>query len=292
MKRNLTIITLLITAILAVVFLAPSCGQSKSGLSLLLVDDPIDSIKGLWVKITAIDVYGDGAPISLTINPDLPQPVNLLKLQNGLFAELVDGSDNANKLPPGQYGNMKITIESAAITFTDDPSEVPTPADVPPDKFNVSGPITIAEDSITEVYFIFHASNSLHQTGNGKWIIHPSIKLMEKNVSGSISGAVTPIPSVNTETGEDVEVKLFADKGTDNESWTQAASDGTFKLIPIREGTHAVKAQWVTLKDVDGDGVKDITDCKEQAYGDVVVTAEQDIAIGTITLAPDAPACQ
>ena len=137
-------------------------GDSTGGrLTLLLVDDPIDSVTSLNVRIESIEVHGNGPPRELSLNEDVEQPVNILELENGVFATLVNGNDNENVLPTGTYGNLKIHISEASITFTDDPEEVPTPATVPPDKFNVGGPFTISEGQITELYLVFHANNSL-----------------------------------------------------------------------------------------------------------------------------------
>jgi len=93
-------------------------GDSTEGrLTLLLVDDPIDSVTSLNVYIDSIEVHGNGPPRELSINEDVDQPVNILELENGVFATLVDGNDNENVLPEGTYGNLKIHITEASITL-------------------------------------------------------------------------------------------------------------------------------------------------------------------------------
>jgi hypothetical protein len=252
-------------------------GDSTEGrLTLLLVDDPIDTVTSLNVTIESIEVHGNGPPRELTLNPDVDQPVNILELENGVFATLVNGNDNENVLPTGTYGNLKIHITEASITFTEDPEEVPTPATVPPDKFNVGGPFTINEGEVTELYLVFHANNSLHDNGQGEYIVNPSLKLISKTVSGSITGSVFPLP------GEEgfTKVKVFANRGdTENEVTTFAETDGSFELVPLREGTHEISAEWITL---DGEEVEE---CRVRVHGDEDVVAEQVTNIGTpITL--------
>ena len=255
--------------------------STGGGVTLLLVDDPIDTVTSLNVTIESIEVHGNGPPRELTLNEDVEQPVNILELENGIFATLVDG--NENELPPGTYGNLKIHISSAGITFDDPPEDDPTPATVPPDKFNVGGPLTLSEGEITELYLVFQANNALHETRNGEYIIHPSLKLVSKTVSGSISGLVFPLPE---DSGEELtRVKVFANRGTDNEVSTFANPDGSFELVPLREGTHAVSAEWITLVDTT------VTGCLIHVHGDVDVVAEQVKDIGTITLPGDAPEC-
>jgi hypothetical protein len=256
--------------------------STGGGLTLLLVDDPIDTVTSLNVTIESIEVHGNGPPRELTLNEDVDQPVNILELENGIFATLVDGSEN--ELPPGTYGNLKIHISSADITFDDPPEEDATPATVPPDKFNVGGPFTISEGEITELYLVFQANNALHETGNGEYIIHPSLKLVSKTVSGSVTGFVLPKPG---ESGEGVtRVKVLANRGTDNEVSTFAnPEDGSFELVPLREGTHAISAEWITLEDTTEPG------CLVHVHGDVDVVAEQVTDIGTISLPLDAPDC-
>ena len=253
-------------------------GDSTGGrLTLLLVDDPIDSVTSLNVRIESIEVHGNGPPRELILNQDVVEhPVNILELENGVFATLVNGNDNENVLPTGTYGNMKIHISEASITFTEEPGEVPTPATVPPDKFNVGGPFTINEGEVTELYLVFHANNSLHDNGQGEYTVHPSLKLISKTVSGSITGSVSPLP------GEDgfTKVKVFANRGdTENEVTTFAEADGSFELVPLREGTHVISAEWITLV---GD---EVTACQVHVHGDEDVVAEQVTNIGTpITL--------
>lgn len=263
-----------------------------SGLSLFLTDDPIDTVSGLWVTIKSIEVYGNGSPKELKLNDEVEQPVNLLDLQNGIFATLVKGNDNENKLPPGKYSGMKIYISSAAITFTDDPNEEKTPAEVPPDKFNLNTPFTITEGEITELYLIFNARNALHQTGNGKYKINPVIHLLEKIVSGSLKGKIDPLPSINNETGEEIRGNVFADQGSENEVSTLAKSDGTFIITPLREGTHTISVEWITLQDKNQDGLKEEVDCQRIEYGDAIVTAQQETDIGTIKLTEQPLQCK
>jgi len=230
------------------------------------VDDPIDTVTSLNVTIESIEVHGNGPPTKLTLNPDVVQPVNILELENGVFATLVDGNDNENVLPTGTYGNLKIHITEASITFTDAPDEVPTPVTVPPDKFNVGGPFTISEGEITELYLVFHANNALHDNGQGEYIVNPSLKLIAKTVSGSITGSVSPLP------GEEgfTKVKVYANRGdTENEVTTFAEPDGSFELVPLREGTHEISVEWITL---DGD---EQTACKLHVHGDEDVVAGQ-----------------
>lgn len=276
----------------AFTLLTLSCGSDEKtgGLTISLIDDPIDTAKSVKVEITSIEVRGNGAPRELTINKDLEQPVDLLKLENGFFATIVDGNDNSNQLSAGSYSNVKIGIASASLTFTDDPNEVPTPATVPPDKFNISGPFTISERSITEIILVFNVHNALHMTGNGKYILNPSLKIIEKSVSGWITGSVLPIPS---KTGIDpqLKVKVTANQGTENEAATFASQDGTFELNPLREGTHSIRVEWITMQDTNADGVQEIIDCKREDLGDFVVLAEQATDTGTVELTTGAASC-
>jgi hypothetical protein len=260
-------------------------GDSTAGrLTLLLVDDPVDTVTSLNVTIESIEVHGNGPPTELTLNQDVDQPVNILELENGVFATLVDGNDNENVLPTGTYGNLKIHITEASITFTDDPEEAPTPASVPPDKFNVGGPFTISEGEITELYLVFHANNALHDNGGGEYTVHPSLKLVAKTVSGSIRGSVSALSGVVDCT----KVKVFANRGdTDNEVSTFAKpDDGYFELVPLREGTHEVSAECLTLEN------DEVTACRVHVHGDEDVVAGQVTNIETpITIPEDAPEC-
>ncbi len=285
-KAHLLIISLLCLLLgLSTSMCSPDSDSSSTGrLTLLLVDDPIDTVTSLNVTIEAIEIHGNGPPRNLYLNEDVEQPVNILELENGLFATLIDGNNNENILPAGTYGNLKILISDASITFTEDPNEVPTAATVPPSKFNVGGPFTISEGQITELFLVFNAHNALHQTGNDNYIVNPSLKIVSKTVSGSVRGSVSPPPGENE--GVETRVKVFANQGTENESATFAAEDGSFELIPLRAGTHTISAKWITLEG----NIQ--TDCRVHEHGDVVVVAEQVTEAGTITLPEDASLCE
>ena len=75
-------------------------------------------------------------------------------------------------------------------------------------------------------------------------------------------------------------VKVFANRGdTENEVTTFAEPDGSFELVPLREGTHEISAEWMTL---DGD---EVTACQLRVHGEEDVVAEQVTNIErTITL--------
>jgi hypothetical protein len=253
------------------------------GLSLLLVDDPIDTVTRLNVSIDSIEVYGDGPPRQLRLNEDVEQPVNILDLENGLFATLVDGSENENVLPAGTYGNLKIRISDASVNLTEDPEEVPTPATVPPDKFNVAGPFTITDGQITELYLVFHANNAVRRHGGGEYWIHPALKIVTKTVSGSVTGVVSPAPGENG--GEVTRVKVLANRGTEDEASAFAAEDGSFALLPLRAGTHTISVEWITS--VDGE----VSGCRLHEHGEVSVIAGQATDVGTMPLLETDPEC-
>jgi hypothetical protein len=253
------------------------------GLSLLLVDDPIDTVTRLNVTIDSIEAHGNGPPRQLRLNEDVEQPVNILALENGVFATLVDGNENENVLPAGTYGNLKIRISDASVNLTEEPEEVPTPATVPPDKFNVAGPFTITDGQITELYLVFHANNAVRRHAEGQYWIHPALKIAAKTVSGSVTGAVSPAPGESG--GEVTRVKVLADRGTEDEASAFAAADGSFALLPLREGTHAISVEWITSVG----GV--VSGCRLHEHGQVSVVAGQATDVGTIPLLEADPEC-
>jgi len=180
---------------------------------------------------------------------------------------------------------VKLGISSATVTFTDDPNEVPTPATLPPGKFNISGPFTIAENQITDIALVFNVHNALHTTGNDKYTLNPSLKIIERSASGWISGSVLPIPS-SVDGGNTIKVKVTANQGRDNEAATFAADDGTFEINPLREGTHDIIVEWITMDDI-----LDIIDCKKEEVGNFSVAVGQETTLGLIELTGSATSC-
>ncbi len=78
-------------------------------------------------------------------------------------------------LPPGEYVKLELIVSSAQMTFDDDTDPVPVTVPSGPQtglKFPIQ--FTIANGIHTTLVLDWNTGNSLHQTGNGVWMLRPT----------------------------------------------------------------------------------------------------------------------
>ena len=80
----------------------------------------------------------------------------------------------------GQYTQIRLTVEQATITIINETDE-PEFYDmmIPSGTVKLIKPFWIYEDETTELTLDFNVNESVHQTGNNKFIMKPTIKVIE-----------------------------------------------------------------------------------------------------------------
>jgi hypothetical protein len=116
-----------------------------------------------------------------------------------------------------------------------------------------------------ELILDFNVEKSIIITGNGKYKLKPTIRVIPMVISGSIAGQVLPL---------DAQPTIWTVYGTDTIT-TYADLQGFFKLMALYQGTYEVN----------------ITPADTMVYRDTVITgvqvlANQGIDMGTVTLQP------
>lgn len=205
---------IVLAAVLLAGWTACNMGGSGSGtgqLSLSLTDKPSDDYKAVYVTIKNIAVHkADDPEDSWTTVAEVNRTINLLELANGVRERLalVD-------LPSGRYTQMRLMIGDTGgsdtnilgqahpaanyvIDMDDLVHEMKIPSGFQTGVKLVQG-FDINENSTTELTFDFDASRSVVVAGNsGKYILKPTIKVVDTALASVIKGLVTTVEGQNT----------------------------------------------------------------------------------------------
>ncbi len=216
------------------IIFAACSDDNKSGtgtLELRLTDAPAD-YEEVWIDIQEIyvNVTDDEDGNWINLDDVKTGKYNLLDLTNGNDTlltscdlptgkihqiRLVLGDDNQVKVD-GEYHDMKAPSASTSGL-----------------KLNVQA--TIEDGVIYKMWLDFDAARSIVETGNGKYILKPVIRVFTKATSGAISGVITPVaakPYILAVSTANDSLGTYADTIT-----------GAFMLAGAPEGTYTIKIE-------------------------------------------------
>lgn len=162
---------------------SPDFGKGTSRLSFRLTDAPGDFDK-VNIEITGAQAIVNDSVINLVVNAGI---YNLLDFVNGKDTLLVD-----QIIPSGKLSQIRLILgENNSLKIGNETSELKTPsAQQSGLKLNVHADFL---QGIAYEYTIdFDAARSIVETGNGKYILKPVLKVFTKSVSGAIQGVVSP----------------------------------------------------------------------------------------------------
>lgn len=169
-----------------------ACGGSSSwtsgsgSLSLSITDGPVDDAEAVVVAFTGVAIKpADGSEIQIDFA--LPKTIDLLGLQGDASQALLEDYS----LRGGQYEWIRLTVdESASYIEIDDaqhPLSIPS-GDESGLKLNRAFTITAQDDQGFTIDFDLR--KSVHQTGNGDYNLRPTLRIVDDNDRGHISGTV------------------------------------------------------------------------------------------------------
>ncbi len=182
--------------------------SSQTGtMALSLTDAPIDdtTITGVWVTITGVKYHMQDSSWKTFEGFEGPQQYNLLALNDSL-SEMM----GAFEMEAGKYTQLRFMLDAPEkgqgpptspgcyIEFDDGqtaPMFVPSGGQ---SGYKATGAFTVPSNATVEVTADFDARKSVRVTGSPvqqRYILQPTIRLVANNEAGSISGAVTNIPT-------------------------------------------------------------------------------------------------
>jgi hypothetical protein len=259
-----------ITGLLLSLLYVLSCSDSSTNVNpveqngrikMYLVDSPA-TFDSVIICVTGVEVHksGNDSTSGWFVINDSTRYFDLLLLANGASAVLGDTS-----LPAGQYTQIRLIIGAGSYVIDQGVKhdlEIPSGSQT---GLKLIHQFTIEEGNLYELILDFNVEKSIVITGNGKYKLKPTIRVMPVVISGSISGQVLPLEAQPT---------IWTVYGTDTIT-TYTDLQGFFKLMALYQGNYNVN----------------IIPADTMMYRDTVITAvqvnaDQDTDIGLITLQP------
>jgi len=198
-------------AVLLTGFIACGVGGDTGQLSLSLTDKPTDEYQAVYVTIKEIAVHAATDPAdSWTVVAEPNKTFNLMALANGVREQL-----GLVSLEPGHYTQLRLIIGDLAdggVNILSRPHPFPNYViDIDGEDHGLKVPsgmqsgiklvqgFDINENSTTELTFDFDASRSVVVAGNsGKYLLKPTIQVIDTALASVISGTVTTTEGQNT----------------------------------------------------------------------------------------------
>jgi len=241
--------------------LLAACGSSSTPtgtagtakVNVRLVDAPTLDYTHVLITVRDVQIQSDaGWTVLGTVN----ETIDLLALQNGAFKTLALDAE----LPPGHYGQMRLTLSTDPGAINKVVFEDGTSADLTiPSGFQTGIKIPVSFDlqagTTYEIFVDMDANKSIfvHQAGaSGKYILRPVVHAYDRMMTGTISGTLA-IPDLATATRYDVQVIAQTVGGDLQPSFARSVTAGrdgkyTLSLLPI-DKTYVVAVQPVIYGD-------------------------------------------
>ncbi len=254
-------------------------GDGGSGtLSIGLTDASTDDYNAVYVTINEVQVHMADGEWEVVGSPE--QTYNLLELVNGIIEQLA-----LTELEAGDYTQMRLILgenpdghdggeniltnthpyANYIIDTSNNEVELKTPSAHQSGIKIVHG-FTINDGEVTELVLDFDAQKSVVKTGGGKYLLKPTIKVIDIAASSTISGTVThdtdPIggASVSAQVYDDSatatdikdEVLIQASTITDeNGEYKMILEAGTYNIVAYKDGYSPVCTNVVLAIDTD-----------------------------------------
>jgi len=233
--------------------------EQNGRFKIYMVDSP-SNLDSVIICVTRVEVHKSGSDSTsgwFVIN-DSTRYFDLLLLTNGASAVLGDTS-----LSAGQYTQIRLIIGPGSYVIDNGVKhdlEVPSGSQT---GLKLTHQFTIEGGKLYELILDFNVDKSIIITGNGRYKLKPTIRVMPIVVSGSIAGQVLPL---------DAQPTIWTVYGTDTIT-TYTDLQGFFKLMALYQGNYDVNiipADTMIYRDTTITGVQ--------------VLANQETDIGLVTL--------
>ena len=212
---------------------ALGCGSDRSAgvgtgtVRLRLTDAPADiDAVNLVVDQVSVHRLSDGEDEGWEVIRTDDFTVDLLTLRNGVFVDFAEGV-----VPSGTYNQVRLLLNSGSSIVIDGETHPLTVPSGMQSGYKIHGEFEVPDGGEVVLLLDFDAERSVHQTGNGRWMLRPTCKAMVDHTAGSIAGSVEPAT---------VETRVYALSGADTLGHTIAGEDGRFVLGLLGAGTYDV----------------------------------------------------
>jgi len=234
-------------------------GGDTGQLKVSLTDAATDQYNAVYITVDSIEVHMSNAPEDSWQTVATPQKtINLLDLMNGVREEF-----NLATLPAGHYTQVRLHLGNTpdsginilshshpfanyVIDTTNTVYELKVPSGFQ-SGVKIVHPFDVNANSTTELILDFDASASVVITGSGKYLLKPTIKILETTDFSIISGTVKDSVSGLPLEGVRISAQIINAAATDEkdkvtvQGATVTDANGEYKLF-IQPGTYTMVA--------------------------------------------------
>jgi hypothetical protein len=232
--------------------------QGKAKVNFRLTDGPAD-YDNVYIDIQSVEVtMADSGKV--TVAAIRPGVYDLLKFSNGVDTLLA-----AAEIPAGTIGQIRLVLGTNNSVVVDGQTHALTTPSGQTSGLKLNLNQTLAANQSYDFWIDFDAGKSVHQTGNGKYMLKPVIRAYSALTNGKITGTVLPLSALAT---------VYAVSGPDTFSAIPVPLTGAFAISGLPAASYSV------VFDASATGFRDtvITGVNVQ-YGNIS-------NVGTITLVP------
>jgi hypothetical protein len=227
MKKTAIIAALILTISVILISCSDSVNDTSGNgrIKIYMVDSPA-ALDSVIIDVLRVEVHSN-AEGWVVVN-DSAAYYDLLQLTNGVSAVIGD-----NFLPAGKYTQIRLILGDDNYLYSNGimfPLETPSAQQ---SGLKLIHEFELLPDYLYELYLDFNVDKSVHMTGNGKYILKPTIRVQAVITSGTISGQVLPL---------DADAKIWTVAGPDTVT-TYTDTSGYFKLMSLPAGTYDVNIE-------------------------------------------------
>jgi hypothetical protein len=214
----------------------PGNNSGKATVSMRLTDGPAD-YDAVYLDIQQVEVTMEGSS-AVMLTPIRPGQYDILRFRNGLDTLLL-----RTEVPAGKVGQIRLILGNNNYVVVNGVSHQLTTPSGQTSGIKLNLQETFMAGGAYTIWIDFDAAKSIHQTGNGKYMLKPVIRAYSATTDGRIKGYVLPLAAGTT---------VYAINGVDTFAAIPDPVDGFFRITGLPQGSYQVwyDAQLGTYSDV------------------------------------------
>lgn len=218
-----------------------------------------DAVNLVVTGVAVHRAFGDSLDGWEALALDSTRVIDLLTLRNGVFLTLAQGV-----VPAGHYTQIRLKLgagSSVVVAGVTYPLTVPSGLQT---GYKLVGEFDVPANGLVDLALDFDAERSVHQTGEGRYMLRPTVRMMPFSTAGAIAGTLVP---------DSTAADVYAILGADTLARTTPDLGGHFMITPLGVGSYTV-------------AIHPAAGFRDTALAGVAVTAQQTTQLGEVVLTP------